>query len=209
MLTPDPSVPHLAPNWNLGDTWTVRYHLGEVKRTAGAFGSMIKDEFDWVYTVVAATASLVKISCHTEAASVWHLTFTPDGQLLTVESPIGEEHSAADLGVPYLKPYYHPQEEGVAVWPRFPLEEDFGLDDSSHRQRSRTIGSELEVAVFRAGRVFELDTNRTATMRWEEGRPWWSIMRIDMEFPNENGVGWHAPYTQLEGTVIAWPQSTP
>lgn len=209
MLPPDPSVPHLAPNWNYGDTWTVRYHLGQVKRTAGAFGSMIKDEFDWVYTVVAATPSLVKISCHTEADSVWHLTFTPDGQLLTLESPIGEERAAADLGVPYLKSDYHPQEEGVAVWPRFPLEEDFGLDDSGHRQRSRTIGSELEVAVLRAGRVSDLVTSRTATMRWEEGRPWWSKMRIDMEFPNENGVGWYAPHTQIEGTVISWPQSTP
>jgi hypothetical protein len=209
MLTPDRSVPHLAPKWSLGDTWTIRYHVGEVRRGGGEYASMLVDEFDWVYTVVSHTPSLVTISCYTEAAWIWHLTYTPDGQLLKLESPIGEERAAADLGVPYLKSYYHPQEEGVAVWPRFPLEEDFGLDDSAHRQRSRTLDSELEVAVLRAGRRFDLDTVRTATMRWEEGRPWWSKMRIDMEFPNENGVGWYAPYTQLEGTVIAWPKNTP
>lgn len=211
MPTSEPSAPRFAPNWREGDTWTVRYHdVGPSWAKAKPdIEALVIHEFDWVYTVDLHTPSLVRISCYTRANWIWYLTFTPDGRLLKLENPSGND-PPANPDVPFFEAQRSLQEEGVSIWPRFPLEEDFEVDDSSPRQRSREVGSDLEVVVSRAEpSSVEHPSTRTATMRWQQGRPWWSTLRIDVEYPNDKGVEGFEPYVELEGEVIAWPKSTP
>lgn len=198
---------HLAPAWQAGDTWTVRYRFRVLSMVNARDPPPAFAVTEWVYTVVDRDAEAVHISAYSEEKWIWHFTFAPNGRLLSVRDPWGEDPFDAVADEPVVVLGDRGLREGASTWPRFPLEEDFGLDDSGLQQRSHPAGSELEVTLVRAGHHAGLgDLVRTATQRWQAGRPWWSILRIEEEYTGREGT---TTTIKIEGEVIAWPASTP
>ena len=113
-----------------------------------------------------------------------------NGRLLRVSNPWGEQPFEPVADTPVFERYLSLQEECADAWPRFPLDEDFGLDDAELRQRSYPAGNEFEVTLVHAGHraALEADFVRTATQRWQAGRPWWSILRIERESTGPEGT---------------------
>jgi hypothetical protein len=166
-------------------------------------------ERDWTYRVVETTREAVHISAEEHGTAgllgIWHFTFAPNGRILSVASPRGLEPFVSVEDAPILG------QEGVDAWPRFPLYEDFPLDDGDWHavhQQSHPAGGELEVAIVRTRRKPRQvgAIARTATQRWEAGRPWWSTLRIEEKY---TGLYRSVTYLKIEGEVIAWPASTP
>jgi dipeptidyl aminopeptidase/acylaminoacyl peptidase len=206
-----PPEHHLVPTWRTGDTWTVRLRRSvPIMPISNPFPPF--DDQEWTYKVVDRTPDVVHISARRDIspgpASIWRFTFAPNGRILSAANPWGEEPFVADADAPILDPDQELGQEVADAWPRFPLEEAFGPDDAELRQRSRPAGNELEVAIVRAGydRWFDHDFVRTATQRWEPGRPWWSVLRIEEEYTSHKGT---VTYLTIEGEVIAWPTNTP
>jgi hypothetical protein len=206
-----PEEHHFEPAWRTGDTWTVRLRM-LVPSMGGPRYPPVIEEDDWTYRVVQTTPEAVHISATTDEKWFWHFTFAPNGRILGIDNAWWAAPFVAVADAPLLHPVEQLAEQGADAWPRFPLEEDFGPDDAELRQRSRPFGNELEVAIIRAGyragydRWLEQDFVRTATQRWEPGRPWWSVLRIDEEYTNRHGTKTHLA---IEGEVIAWPAGTP
>lgn len=202
---------HFAPAWRTGDTWTVRLRTLDPGMRGPRYPPEIQEN-DWIYRVVETTPEAVHISAQEDIGprpqGIWHFIFAPNGRVLSVDNNLGDRPFVAVADAPILEPRQRLTRQCDDAWPRFPLEEDFGPDDAELRQRSRPFGNELEVAIIRAGhdRGLERDFVRTATQRWEAGRPWWSILRIDEEYTNRHGT---TTRLAMEGEVIAWPTGTP
>jgi hypothetical protein len=204
----------LAPAWKQGDTWTVHYreHGGGIGGMAAVPGPPGFEENRWMFRVDARTPEGVHISAQSEeqpgGRDIWRFVFAPNGRLLHVINPWGDGAPEPPADTPIFELSRSLQEEVADAWPRFPLDEDFGVDDAELRQRSRPAGNELEVTLVHAGydRWLEVDLVRTATQRWEAGRPWWSILRIEQETTGSKGT---TAIVEIEAEVIAWPASTP
>lgn len=194
----------LVPVWKEGDTWTVRYRARVSSIVKALDPPPAFEDSEWIYTVDDRSALAVHISARRDDET-WGLTFAPNGRLLSVRDPWYPEPVEVAADAPVFELDSPARRVGVEAWPRFPLDEDFGSDDSGQRQRSHPAGSELEVTLVRAGYDPAAgDVVRTATQRWQAGRPWWSILRIEAAYSDGTTTT-----LQLEGEVIAWPASTP
>lgn len=197
----EPPTSSCAPVWSLGDSWTVRYRIEGVSMMKSLNPPLVFRDIDWIYTVVGITPTTVHIRAVGGRDSTWNLTFSTNGGLLMVDDPWMGELKQHDGDSPILSYYEDLQHEGVDGWPRFPVEEDFGAEGAAQTQRSRSIGSEREVVMVSAGGR-DIRHVRTATQRWEPGRPWWTVMRIESETTYD---GPSVTRVEIEGEVIAWP----
>ncbi len=201
---------HLAPAWKQGDAWTVHYrkHGGGISALAG--GPPGFEDRKWTFRVDARTREGGHISAqseeHPRGGDIWRFVSAPNGRLLSVIDPYGEALFEPIADTPIFEPHRRPQGEVAHAWPRFPLDEDFGLDDAELRPRSHPAGNELEVTLVRARVRREGVLVRTARQRWEAGRPWWSVLRIEEESTDPEDT---TAIVDLEAEVIAWPASTP
>lgn len=198
---------HLEPAWTVGDRWTVRYRTRIPSMVKAPDPPPAFAEWDWVYEVVGRTADTVEISAYADEHEqwIWRFVFAPNGRLLRVRDPWFDAPFDSVVDEPTLALFDRGGSEGASPWPRFPLDVDFGLDDSSLRQRSQSHDASLQVVITRIGRSGGVDVIRTATERWDEGRPWWSTLRVETGYVGRT----EPPEMQIEGEVIAWPAGTP
>ncbi len=199
---------YLVPAWNVGDTWTVRFRMRAPNPVKAPDPPPRFETKDWFYTVVGRDAHTVKLLAYSDEHWYWHFDFTPRGRLLRRQNPWSEPPFEPVDDRPIFGLGTSGQHEGAEAWPRFPLEEDFELEGEREglQQSSRAIGSEMEVVIRSAGFDAGMNVVRTATQRWRPGRPWWSVMRIEVENTDDEGT---ATFVQIEGEVIAWPAGTP
>jgi hypothetical protein len=194
-----------APPWRVGDTWTVRFRFEVASMVAVSDPPRAFEEREWVYTVDGRTADTVRISARPNEGEVWLFTFAPNGRLLSVCDTYGEESFASVADEPAIVLYGWGRRDTAIAWPRFPLDEPFGSDDSPLRQRSHSVDGDLDVALLRERRRGGSYVVETVMQHWNAGRPWWSRIHIE----EQAVAGITSDKVTLDGELVSWSLGAP
>ncbi len=193
-----------APTWEAGDRWRVRYRVLAPNPAKMRDAPPRYEESEFDYAVDKIDGDAVHISAQHEQER-WQMVFARDGRLRSMITKYQEpEEPGGDA--PFFGLAFLAGERLVKAWPRFPLEQPYGLDDSALTQRTETSDGKMKVTLVRTGDDAGVGVKRTLVMHWEPGRPWWS--RVEISAVN-TWEGKTYNVAQVQGEVIAWPPSTP